>query len=142
MTSNEITSRLVRGSRNIDRMKDEVDELVRLVICFALSGDRGGIRTKGCNSFETALRVWHIFWDVPAQDADNFSMRVECWVRYKSNSQTIAYDSGCTPSFCDPDMVQTVYEGLPVFVEGMLRLFPDLADKWAPLIKAADVYPE
>jgi hypothetical protein len=37
------------------------------------------------------------------------------------------------------EFVQRVYEGLPVFVQGMVEAFPDLAKELKPLIDASHV---
>ena len=40
---------------------------------------------------------------------------------------------------CGAEQVQRLYECLPTFVSGMLKVFPDLEQRWKPFIDASSV---
>ncbi|MFA5000849.1 MAG: hypothetical protein WC531_01310 [Candidatus Paceibacterota bacterium] len=127
----ETIQKLLEGSRNIDRMRAEVNAVVRMVL---------GLIDE---------------WDDKRDGAVGRSSGVEgvCWSYYPKEG-TWVVDCSCSTNmgrgyivnkrhpndYTIPiGLVQRVHSSLPVFLKFMLGQFPDLLEKIKPLLEAAEV---
>ncbi len=136
MNTAEITAALLQGSINIDRMRHDTRQLVSMVIGFALRNINHG--TEIDETFESPICKWQFRCKIGIQGYT----RVDCWVRIGTNLRLgLAYifDDGSSRQGLNDDL-QIVYEkGLPVFVEGMMKKFPEISERWQFLIDASKV---
>ena len=138
MNSVEITKRLVKGSQNIDRMKNEVEQVVQMIIGFTIRCDSARHKDEISETFESEQCQWTVNGSVNIFDHSKSTITVECWVRGRFGAK--AYSSQRNSYPFHTEAAQCVFEGLPVFVEGMLRVFPELREKIEPFMNAADMF--
>jgi hypothetical protein len=127
----EITRRLFVGAHAIDRMRNEVDETVRMLVGLMkqCSFDPLGFSA----SFESSSCEWIVVTS-PYSRPD--IILVKCLVKEDYGKKSgFSSQRGEFP-FHTRD-VQRVYESLPVLVEGLLKIFPELELRWKPLIDAS-----
>ena len=122
-----IAERLIRGSQNIDKMRTEI----RVVVSILIGQANGlGIYPDGrscCFNFGTVL------WKFQVND-------MSCFIADSGNPNAPVYSSSCGGiGSLRTDQVQTVYESLPAFIEAVFKKYPELKEKFGPLLRAAQV---
>ena len=131
MNAEEITQKLVTGSKNLDCMKQEVISVVNTVLGLLKPIDFVNrreeiIATVGCH-WKISPCVTKLTVQCVLVDSDiGGSWHSHC-----------AYYSIGNPSISLYD-VKRVHKALPVFVAGMRHSFPCLVDRWQPILDAAD----
>jgi len=137
MANENIAQQLVQGSKNIDRMKAEIWMVVQMILGFLK--DYTDVKMK--MEFENDNSSWHVRYS-----RGKYCYMVECWVRPFLGST--GWRTAFSPlvfrvnwSVYDFESVEKVYDNLHVFVEGMLREFPELKQKIAPILKASQKFP-
>ena len=135
MSKQNIASQLLQGSRNIDRMKEEIVQLVSMILG-ALN------RLDNLPDFIPTTRFVcnDCYWTIERsfRNKDFSATRVYCAIgRGNSNEGTFSCGQGIT-SF-DNEYVKITHEHLSLFVEGMFGTFPGLREKMAFLIDASIV---
>jgi len=129
----KIVQNLIKGSQEIDRMRKEVDCVVKMIIGF--------------------VDLYHCSWEDYRRERFFLSNSKYCWEifmnpRPKGLEVKFLYieDESSPPRclfYCGQpifflNQVKIVYDALPVFVKGMVRMFPDLQNRWQPLLDAAE----
>lgn len=142
-----IVEELLRGSRNIDRMKVEVHQLVKMVIGFAhRSNGRGASVVEIYETFEDKSCKWQVEGVMGSLDKTRNKIHVQCTVKLPCAPphqdhfiQCVGYCSETRVPF-HSDHVQQVYQNLHAFVEGMLRVVPDIKDEMKTFLDASKVF--
>ncbi len=125
MNSTETAARLIRGSRNIDRMRSEIDQVIRMTFGMVPFSSKDGIEaTVESESCRWTFRVM------------KHSRAVECWKL--TGFATLVYSSERQVPLYSND-VEFAYRNLHGFVEVALKAFPTLEEAWAPIISASEV---
>jgi len=137
----DIVTQLLNGSQNINRMKSEIEQVVKMVIGFADDMSLAN-HTKICPfvgpvfeaTFETADCRWTYSRVLPNKKKLNGDETVYCTVRVNGLTSWImapAYsfvgNQHWYPSLL-PD-VKLVRNCLPVFVEGMMKDVPQMKER-------------
>ena len=142
MNSIEITERLAKGSKNIDHMKSVIRNVVNMVLTMAFEC-REDCDHSVSRDFRSDTCTWLIKGIIRPWPTRGGRLDLECSI-HGSGDEPRAWkieDNGENVvtlfSPCAAD-TQAIYDGLPQFVAGMLELFPALAKKWEPYMKAAD----
>lgn len=145
MSTTDIAQKLLIGSREIDRMKEEIKAVVGMVIGLVTDPDlvawkRGFSTGMSDRAFYSPSCEWLI---MPHAEYE-YSISVECWTKkpnFPSSSKTKACAFSSAPHadlFLVSREARKVHAGLSVFVEGMIKTFPTLLDKLWPFLDAAD----
>lgn len=124
MESKELVQKLVRGSENIDRMKKEIETVVRILlwlIHWSLVTESQSIHFPGG------------FWRL---DRDgNCALFVECLTSSMLGGDTVRINQRGSLHIGYGD-VQSVHDALPYLIQGILKLFPLIHIQ--PFLDAAD----
>lgn len=128
-----IVEQLLRGSDNIDRMRKEVECVVRMIIGLLELPRHETVVRK----FENRECKWMLIWYKEGSCLRRELPVVQCWLKREYGSR-LAYstDSGEINSFC-MEVVQEVHQNLSGFVYGMLKDFSELCPKIRPFLVAA-----
>ncbi len=141
MNTNQTLEKLIRGSQNLDHMKDVVDQVVKQVLGF-VNANYKGFRELTEELFDSETCQWVVFTDVMNVADNKLKLKACCWVKdehgHINHVGYLGYHSE-RDSRAPAVMIQPVYESLAVFLEGMLRVFPELPQYWKPLIKASAI---
>jgi hypothetical protein len=132
MNTTEITTALLNGSRNIDKMREEIRQLISMVIGFTLKSLENGERFEGTFTSTDYEYEWTIFLKKGCVS----SPEIKCWKKNSGDKPLLEYTSDRRISIYT-DNVQAVYESLPLFVEGMMKNFPHITEEWQFLIDAS-----
>ncbi len=141
MDGKETVRQLIIGSAEIDRMKREVEAVVRMVIGFVDHDTLKRMRFKE-DAFSSSECEWRLCsWDINGMslwDA-KLELGVECWLISGDHHEIkkLAYQSKSGHGTFSLKNAQAIHEGLPVFIEGVAKTFPDLTKRWQPLLDAA-----
>ncbi len=160
--SENIVDQLVRGSKNIDRMRQEIDHIVYTLIGLVGTSPSLNPVCEGARVFveyyalEARPRFQRIFpstrciWSVTfgkngsnvtvncvtsPEDANystSFEERVGAGRIYTSYD-----DSRVRREACRMKDVKTIHDALPALMGGMAEIFPGLTERWQPFIDAA-----
>jgi len=131
MDGNEIIHKLIVGSEAIDRMRKEIDLVVRMILGFShgVAWKDELVRFEGKDGF----------WEIRYKQRSMQNLKAECWIVSVTAVMELAYD---TQDFRFAQVplrfVKAVYGMLPLFVEGMAKECPQLDKSWQPLLDAAD----
>lgn len=138
MDINEV-GRLIRGSHNIDRMRREIEETVRMILGYATRVSRT-IDEKGiAEDFKTPTCRW-VVSGITGCMGKVGQLTARCWHRMgNTNGSFLAYSSIPKEIPLYTENVQSVYLSLPCFVEGMLKTLPELKEKFQTLIESSEV---
>lgn len=129
-----IAERLMQGSRNIDQMRKDIDQVVGIILGMINVKDHCCESKEREFSFKSSFRkgYWYISLTLG-----------EVIVIYKpdagSPTSTTVFSSiklKFEKTGVQTKDVQAVYEALPIFVEGMVKKFPKHTWKIEPLLKA------
>ena len=144
MDSKEIVRRLVVGSRAIDRMRKEIDSVVSTVLGLVLRkhelecwhgefSKRFDIQTLWSSDFPGCK--WYFVRNGEKPENSKSDFEAECCLNIGFGEARFARKYGKFD--ISHRHVQQVYESLPLFVDGMRKLFPSLVD-WQLFLDAAD----
>ncbi len=125
---------LLNGSKYIDRMRIEINEVVRMVLGFALQPGSCPALTSFDEIFESDSCYWRLQGST-AKNGGGFFV-AECFVK-EQGEKLLLYSSTNRNDEIRLERVQFIYEALPIFVDGMIRKFPDLSKQLQPLYRAS-----
>lgn len=156
MDSKEITNRFIVGSPAIDRMRKEIDSVVKGILGLVIKQEQFlnyNYPSSESNLFKESSfhKVFYspvpflpvCEWRVFGYKAylPNMTWQVECYLK-SATGDFRAYHSfhmaGMAPTEFNYKHVQSVRESLEVFVDGMRRTFSFLEESWQPVLDAAD----
>ncbi len=147
METESIVERLLRGSRNIDRMKVEVHQLVQMVIGLALRSNALGARVRDVEEvFENESCKWEVRGEMGSLDKTENRIHVRCNVKLHCDAPNQDHYIMCvgycseTRSPFHSEHTQQVYQNLRAFVEGMVRVFPGIEDEMKMFLDASGVF--
>ena len=143
MDSN-IVRRLVVGSEAIDRMKREINSVVSTVLGLVVPGEIESWREEFSKRFQIETLwspdfpdcKWYFLRNGYRINSGKSSLEVECCLNIGLGEARFKRESGKFD--ISHRHVQQVYESLPLFVDGMRKLFPFLENSWQPFLDAAD----
>jgi hypothetical protein len=124
----------MQGSRNIDLMREQIPEFIRMVMGYVHSYNchRFDGQPKFTFEFKSESCVWKV-----TQDVSTASYRVECWAKESFGESLIFATNNQVP--LKSGNVLRVYRDLQVLLEGLSKEFPKLESDWQYLIDASDV---
>lgn len=125
----DIANQLVNGSRNIDKMKSDMHDIISMMNGI-LHNYRSIMMSKKIISNKSEWRVFTM----------NDSMYIECWVTVGKEKAKLVYSNEGGAKLPSIEGVQDAYESLPDFITQMFSFFPELKEKCLPIIRAADVF--
>ena len=137
----ELVQKLLRGSEALDRMKSEVNRVVRMTLGL-LKVKSESYETRPSSlypefrpaSFANHDCRWELGWE-------SGSPKITCYVPLGYASEMVAYQiviaDWNTPAWV-AQHVKEIYTGLSVFVEGMAVEFPRIKERWQYIIEAGD----
>jgi len=139
MSSKGLTRELIVGSKAIDRMREEISSIVSMVVGMVSSRYVTEWRTlvKGPDiiAFNSSECEWKI------HILKNQCLSVYCGL-INSPIDYVVYFYMTTPPHGTTTIklqyVKKVHDALPVFIEGMVKTFPFLTERWQPVLDAAD----
>ena len=136
---------MLLGSRHLNLMKKEIDDVISMVLgCVKIIDLRH--REHGERAFDERFSTPTGLWAVTASlllspGSPTEVVRVTWNIEYLMRLPTVrslrvsyVHDSSRT---CDLADVQMVRASLDFFIEGMEKAFPAAADRWKPLLDAA-----
>lgn len=128
-TEMDEVEQIIRGSREIDRMKKDVEHFLSMVFGLAkiVAGRKFLDKNNVCFEIPSEDCLWVVFFD------SGRGFNAECWV-FNGLIKALAYKSenDCWVTY----RVARVYNGLPVFLRGMVKHFPDIFDGLTPFHQA------
>ena len=148
MDSKDIVRRLVVGSKTIDRMRQEINE-INSVVSTVLNlvtkkheieswhgefSKRFQIKTLWSPDFPGC--EWYFVRNDDGPHPGKGYFEAECCLNIGFGETRFKREFGKFE--ISHRHVQQVYESLPLFIDGMRSLFPFLEDYWQPLLDAAD----
>ena len=139
----KIAQQLLNGSRNIDRMRIEVHQIVKMVVGLACKFDGTHRHIKLNETFVSGSHKWEVIGETYSWDPKPDKIIVKCLQKVAMGGYELVYssrDGEICEIYFHTETVQSVYENLHVFVNGMLSVVPELADKLKPLINASSVF--
>ena len=138
METQNLANTLLRGSHNIDQMRQEIHELVQMMIGFARSSvARGTSEVRIEETFEHGSFRWDVEARMGAMTKEHNFFEVRCW----SGSLVCSWSSSSASitMVASAGRVIGVHESMEAFVKGMLRVMPKIARELEPFIKAAQI---
>ena len=136
----KIAQQLLNGSRNIDRMRIEVHQIVKMVVGLACKFDGTHRPIKLYENFGSGSHKWEVTGETYSWDPRPDKIIVKCRQKVAMGGYRLVYSSHDGEIYFRTETVQPVYENLHLFVNGMLSAVPELADKLKPLINASSVF--
>lgn len=126
-----VVEELLQGSENINRMRREIDQVVRMVWGLAYDARGGTQRTAYDSTFPCDSTDYVMHWRI-------MGSKVSLWKIGSVSIQLYCAVEGAEK--INVEFVQVVHENLTFFVRGMVELFPGLQQKMEPFIKASKVF--
>jgi len=124
MNYRKLVRQILSGSKSIDHMRKEIllfigmlPELFAVSLAGAIDVEKHQIVSKKCIwTITVHNEKLHLFCTVNIKNAKYFSFHKDTWVT--------AYNSDSASKTIRSDLVQNVYENLPLLLEGMLKMYP------------------
>lgn len=145
-----VAQSLVRGSDNMNKMRSDIERVITMVLSLVDNNDIEkyvNFDDQGATNFQSPDCDWILRWEVGRKNPGISA--VSCYLVEDSGTSSkrvllfnVSQDLRIilkTSQLCHLDKVQRVYEVLPVFVDGMLKTFPYLAERLEPFFKASKV---
>ena len=138
-----IVDKLLRGSRNMDRMKSETHQIVKMVLGLVpqhrlFPEDDGTF--QGFLEFNNETCCWKI------QELSEGTTMVTCYVPLEDPetrkirlNESYRYLVDLPPHHATR-LVYATHQSLPVFVEGMMKTFPELQERMKSLLEASELF--
>jgi hypothetical protein len=140
MKNIEIVQKLIAGSQNIDRMREEVKQFTNMLIGLIHAvGRSGASKIKFDHEFKSDQCKWILKGMTGSFYTDDNKIEVECWEMI-GESSAIMYCPFTNNINFHADNVQMVWENLHVLLEGVRKVLPEIEEKYASFVKAADVF--
>ncbi len=144
MEDNEMVNQLLRGSWDIDRMKKDIEQIVRMVrglVAPSLESMRVPDLGLQMTIYKSPSCVWRMH--ILGKGFGCLSQRTEVYCELSCHGQP---ERGLVTHYrhihggdtgLSVENVRRVYESLPKFLEGMLNTFPELKERFKPFIDEA-----
>lgn len=133
--SKKIIRMLLRGSRQIDRMRETINDVVRTVL---------GLVSPSCEwkkDRNSSLRLNDKFgWEILAVADGKLKVSFMFYPDDHSLAKRVVYYYYATSTISSGvqiEYVQMIYDNLDVFIDLMEENFPFLVQKWQPMLDAA-----
>ncbi len=141
-----IVQQLLKGSAEIDRMRSEIDQIIAMMIGYLtkirpeIRGDLPGRKHELDRSgfrFNHHDETWIVGRIADGTNRPFIEMEISPWEGFR----TIYYSewAGVEKNrILSAAHVIGIHAALPRLVEGLLKKYPELAQSWSPLLKAAE----
>lgn len=131
MQAHEVRTAIVKGSVELNRMRQEIADVVSTLLSLLTPGQVAAASRwhNGLIQFSDGTRVWHVGRDGRETGTDR--LVAACWIECSRPFHS------SFPHYLALKNVQRVYDALPVFEQGMLDTFPHLEQELEPLARAA-----
>ncbi len=151
MNYQKMVQQIFKGSRNINKMKEDVIYLVSMV--FGLLGEipeigEGLPKLNGeSEKIRYVVPIGNTKYCSWSMETIEKKPTVTCVVRLTYDDRKIkgcnnwitAYVSGYTVNQIPSNYIQDVFDGLPSFIEGMISRYPYLERRLKPFIRASGI---
>ena len=150
MQNTQIVEKLLSGSRNIDKMRKEIDLLMSMVTGLILKNHwdsntsfRLPAETRIHESEDEGKLTWDFYYDPCLTRYTNVSVGISiaCHERQEGKNSLCIYCFNGNMKRSDasyPEFVQRVHGSLPSFIKLVTRVFPFLDGMWKPFLSASD----
>lgn len=125
-----LVRKLIAGSQAIDRMRQEINLVVKLVL--GLVTEHAFFMEFRSGTLKIQHPTLHLAWLVRTCHSGLYG---QLWI---SPGRLDEFYSSLVPNRLSMGNVETVHSALPFFVLGMLRTFPALKEGLRPLLDATD----
>ncbi|MFH1170041.1 MAG: hypothetical protein V1704_00530 [Candidatus Vogelbacteria bacterium] len=140
MEQPEIAQQLLRGSRNIDLMKNRVKQVIHMVLgCIDLEDTQRLLGGSVVKHFLFPQGTWIVY-----TTELNCSRTIVRCIKRANNLTEPSEEEEIFVNCDNPEFkngardVRFVYKNLSSFVEGMITIFPTLEERLRPFIEASD----
>jgi hypothetical protein len=142
MQNENIAQKLIRGSHNIDRMRAEIDQVVRMIVGLLEKHYLGLLNPKAeAIPFGVDLSYGVKGWQVNAtfnpRKPQHNRFFVGYWLDTSSQPYYTVIERKDPTTYLKTEDVALVYQALPEFVEGIMNKYPNIASKLQPFICAS-----
>ena len=128
--SDSIVEQLLAGSRNMDRMRKEIDLIVSMML--------GIISEYSLGDQPTVFSSSSCKWTISLQRQNMCAhCDIICCIGGEEDCLTPYAYCNWEPRDTKSYLVQHVHESLSVLVNGIAEAFPDAKVRWQPLLNAA-----
>lgn len=128
-----IAQQLLAGSKNMDRMQKETNELISMVIGFAKCTST--VPDKEKYIFDSEAGTWVILIDI----ANNNDHRYLRDISVLAQGGKMHWGISSKGIVSDKQGITAVYNDLQTFVNGMMQIFPSIEKEWKYLTDAAQL---
>lgn len=132
---------IIAGSRKIDEMRKRINETIKLVKGLAHSkynsGEFCNMACFGKLTFSNEIFLWRILYD-RTHSLKYCPQGYYVFGGHPQDTVALLYADN-DPGILRYKDVQFVYENLYVFVDGMIKTFPEIAEKLQPFLKASKI---
>ncbi|MFA6554553.1 MAG: hypothetical protein WCS89_03525 [Candidatus Paceibacterota bacterium] len=129
MNATEKTRRLIQGSENINKMRQEIDVLI---------GTLTGLILKNITFYETSFQIPTPlgYWKIEKKGKE---VTFNCWIKLCHPGDLLGYDSRSQLEI-HMKAVESVYTSLPPLVEGLFKVLDGLEEDCQSLVSASYVF--
>ena len=134
-----IAKQLVRGSRAIDQMRKDFNDVITLLVGYLGANlvkplEEDGFSISHELVFNKDIERWKVGRYAGKAGILYFEFEISPWDGYRTVYHS---DNLPTPSARD---IQRLWESLPILIEGLAEQYPQLRVEWKPLLKASIVF--
>ena len=139
MEEMNIAQKLIKGSAKIDRMRSEVEQLVRIMIGYLSKMEANLPERRNERDRERPLiRFQHEYEAWVVGRISKTSRPFIALDFFLPDGIRTIYDSEWSNTSISVKFVKRTYAALPRLVESLAEEFPELQKAWAPLLDAAE----
>jgi len=143
MKTESIAATLLKGSRNIDFMRAEIESLAKLMIGLIWANQEELLHAI---PEETRIQGSHGEWRLGKKINEQLTPVTRLVITYAitcgKSGNSLVYSSEASDCLSKPPMesVQSIYEDLSSLVDGIVNVLPKIKGfRWDALVRAADV---
>jgi hypothetical protein len=127
-----LTQQIILGSKNIDRMRVEIIQVVNTMIGFLRYIRFGG----GTQTYEYTSNecTWRLTVDLNGFHSGKQMLTLECWLKDGAEAVYTSFN------IIRLEDVERVHRQLPLLVDELIREFPDLQRMLKPLVDASKAF--
>ncbi len=136
-----IVRQLLDGSEALNQMKKEIDAIVKMVVGMVRESDI--MRWKYDHDSTPTGRLREVFhsddceWEIAFNDERKFDVECRLIGTICKKGDVMNYVYSTRRQGIELCYIQEVHRCLPVFIEKMAEAFPNLKERWQPLLDAA-----
>lgn len=135
----EMVEKLLAGRNRIkemnNKLRQEIDDFTDMIFSLLTKAELSRFKFgQVVCSFESA----GLYWEVEKLKGDYIHAYIGVTAKPKSSSVYESYISCSPPRDTIPKQyLQSIHQGLPIFLANMVKVFPGLEERFVPFLKAA-----